>query len=120
LGVDPFGDGPANDLTGIQIQDRRQIDEAGLDSDVGDIGNPDLIDLIDLPFLEKIPKDRQVVIGIGGFGKPTPSNGPEIKLLHDPPDTLGIHPDSNSLQRPFDAAIAIGGKLAMNALNLLA
>jgi len=118
LGVDAFGDGPADDLTGIQIQDRSQINEAGLDSDVSNIGNPHLIDPIDLPFLEKIPKDRQVVTGIGGFGKPSPGNGPETKLLHDPPETLGIDPDSVSMQSPLDAAIAIGGKLAMNSLNL--
>jgi len=119
LCIDTFGDGPADDFTGIQIQDRSKINEAGPDSDVGNIGNPHLIDRIDLPLFEKIPINRQVVIGIGGLGEPSPGNGPEIKLLHDPPDTFGIDPDTGSVQRPLDAAIAIAGKLAMNAFDLL-
>ena len=44
LRVDVCGDGPANDPTRIQIQNRRQINEAGSNPDVSDIGDPDLVD----------------------------------------------------------------------------
>jgi hypothetical protein len=59
------------------------------------------------------------VAGIGSVDKRAPRDWPEIVFLHDAPNALGIDRNARPLQRTFDAAVAIAGKLRMNLFNLM-
>src|SRR4026207_631188 len=72
FGVDALGNSPTDNFAGVEIQNRRQINEAGTNPNVSDVGNPDLVHSTYLTVLEQVPIDRQRVVGIGGAGGAAP------------------------------------------------
>jgi hypothetical protein len=76
IGVDLERDGPAHDSARKEIQDYGQVDEAGANPDVGDVGYPHLVDSGDAPAWQKILGVAEVVVGIGRLDlPPAPNHG---------------------------------------------
>ena len=67
LGIDLLRERPANHLSGKQIQNHRQIPKARENSNIGDIGYPDLISLPYIEPLEQIGIDPITVITVSGL-----------------------------------------------------
>src|SRR5581483_521916 len=66
LSIDALGDRPADDLARVAIQDSRQEDKPLEDSNVGDIGDPGLVESGQDLVCQEIGIDLVVVIRIGG------------------------------------------------------
>ncbi len=64
--IDTPADGVAHHAARPGIEDRRQVDEAAGNRDVGDIGDPQLIGAGQADMLGKVCEDRAIVIAIGG------------------------------------------------------
>ena len=71
-GVDAAADGVADDAARPGVEDGRQIDEAGRDGDVGDVGDPELVRARRHYVLGQVREDRPVVVAVGG-GHKTPA-----------------------------------------------
>ena len=120
LGIDAPGNRPADNLAGIEIQNRCQIDEAGTNADVSDVGHPNLIDRTHLSFFDQIGINRQRMTGIGRSDEPAPGDGPKTELIHHTPNPFGIDRSSTTIQFTLDSAIPIARKLGMNIVDLTA
>src|SRR5882724_1338845 len=70
LGIDLLRERPANHPSGKQIQNHGQIQKARENSNIGDIGYPDLISLPYLEPLEQIRIDPITVITVSGLYPP--------------------------------------------------
>src|SRR3989338_9067801 len=66
--IETSGDSISNSPPRKGIQDRRQIDKAGPDANIGDIGKPDLIQLSDIHLLNEIGISGKAVLAVGGIG----------------------------------------------------
>ena len=64
--VDVAREGIAHDPAGKEIQDDRQIHEAALDADVGDIGHPDLVGTRDEQVLHEVGIDPMGMVAVRG------------------------------------------------------
>ena len=71
-GVDAAADGVADHAPRPSIENGRQIDEAGRDGDVGDVGDPQLVRAGRHYVLGQVREDRPIVIAVGG-GHKTPA-----------------------------------------------
>ena len=110
---------PADDLAGIEIQNRRQVNEAGTNPDIGDVGDPNFIHCPYLTVLDSIRMNRQTVVGIGGADKRAPSDWPQIVLFHDAANAFGVGRHAATIQLNRDSAVAVAGKFVMNPFDLL-
>jgi hypothetical protein len=110
---------PADDSTRIQIQNRRQVNEAGSNPDVSDIGDPDLVDSAHLTVLDEVRIYRQRVAGIGRTYKRAPGDGPEPELSHHAAYTFLIHIKTTAFQRASEPPISVARKFLVNAFDLL-
>ena len=76
LGIDPFGDRPADDLARVAIQDSGQEDKSLADANVGDVSHPGLVNSRQRLLCQKIRIDLVVMIRIGGGDlKALPADG---------------------------------------------
>ena len=72
-GIDPPAERVAHDAARPRVHDRREVDEAAEDGDVGQIGNPELVRAIDLALPGAIGEDRFVMIAVGGGDEAAPA-----------------------------------------------
>jgi hypothetical protein len=119
FGVDALGNSPTDNFAGVEIQNRRQINEAGTNPNVSDVGNPDLVHSTYLTVLEQVPIDRQRVVGIGGPDEPAPEDWAQTEYFHNAPNTFGIGGKPAPLELALDATVAIAGEFLLNAFDLL-
>src|SRR4030095_3278137 len=70
LSIDLLREPPANHLAGKQIQNHRQIQKSRENSNIGDIGYPDLISPAYLEPLKQIGVDPIAVITVSGLYPP--------------------------------------------------
>ena len=71
-GIDASTDGIADHASRPGIENGGQIDEAGRDGDVSDVGDPELVRTRRQHVLGKVGKDRPVMVAVGG-GHKTPA-----------------------------------------------
>src|SRR5262245_56691570 len=119
FGVDAFGDGPTDDATRIEVQNRSQVHEAGSNPNVSDIGHPDLIDSAHLAVLGEIGIDRQSVAGIGRPHKRAPRDWPQPELFHHATYAFLIHFLATAFQLRRYPPITVARKFFVNAFDLL-
>jgi hypothetical protein len=63
--------------------------------------------------------DWQLVMRIRGPDERASGSRPQAELFHDAPNAFPIGGNAAALEFPLDSAIAITGKLFMNAFDLL-
>lgn len=117
--IDAFGDRPTDNFSGVEIQNRSQINEGGSNPDVGNIPDPHGVDRANLAFLKQIRMDRQGVTRVGGSNERAPGNRPQTELFHDAPNAFTIDLNPAALELSLDTAIAVPGELFMNLFDLL-
>ena len=103
----PAAEGVADDPPRPGVEDDREIDEAGGDGDVGDVGHPELVGAVDLEVLGDEREDRPVVIAVGGAGEARPAPWIEGVLAASPSDLLGIDHLAPVAQLGADPAVAV-------------
>jgi hypothetical protein len=89
--VDPPADGVANGPPRPRVHDQGDVDEAGDDGDVGQVGEAHLGRAIDGELASPIGKDRQVVVAVGRGDEPSTSQRVEAVLAHRPLQLLAVH-----------------------------
>ena len=119
LGAHLPADGVADDPARPGIQDHGQIDEAGGDAKVGDVGDPQLIGAARRHVLGKIDEDRLVMVAVRGSHEPTPRANLQALLAHDPSDPLAIDQASFGAQLGRNAAIAVTRELGTDLAHTL-
>ena len=62
--IDGSADGVADNATRPGVENHGDINEAHGDSDVSDVGDPELIGAVDDPVLGQITEDRMVVVAV--------------------------------------------------------
>src|SRR5438876_5474256 len=112
-GVDRAADRIAHHATRPGVENRRQIDEAGRDRDIGDIRHPQLIRTVDDQIAGAIGKDRAVMIAIGRGHVAAPALRQQVALAHQPPNLLMI--DDDALMPEFGADTPITVSLELIA-----
>jgi hypothetical protein len=68
-GIDTSADGIADHAARPGIENGRQIDEAGRDGDVGDVGDPELVGSCQHNVFRQVGEDRPVMVAVGGDHK---------------------------------------------------
>src|SRR5437870_6898653 len=96
-----------------------QVDEAGSDPNVSNIGDPDLVDGVHLTVLDEIGIDRQSVAGIGRTHKRPPRDGLQPELLHHAAYTFLVHFMATAFQFTFYPAISVAREFRLNAFDVL-
>ena len=88
LGVHRLTEVPAQDLSAVQINDRRQVDHPPVKLDVGDIRSPDLIDIGNGLPSEQIRVLLEFPFRRPGGLKPGPKSFETQPLVHEPDPLL--------------------------------
>ena len=91
LGIDVFGDRPADDAAREQIEDHRQIHEAVADADVGQIRRPGLVDPREAASRQPVRVHPVRMVRVGGVDEGALDLGVQRKLLHDPANAPLAH-----------------------------
>ena len=92
---------------GMRIQDDGQIDETGLDGDIGDVPDPELVRAMDLETLGNIGVYGAVVTAVGRNHIAAPPPWIQTVLAHDAPHLLRVHDELAVPQLGCDTAISI-------------
>jgi hypothetical protein len=91
----------------MRIQHHRQIDELLLQTHIGDIGHPQLVDITQLQVLGQVRIHPKVVLRVRSDHKLPLPNGQQIVFSHQAPHLLGSHHQALPPQQHCDATIAI-------------
>ena len=112
--------GPANDLPGIEIDDRCQEQPALPGADIGDVRDPALVGSGRCEvLLQQIRGDRLVVVRIRGGDELAPGEYGDPGGFHQPLHALLAHRCAVCLQLMVDARTAIGlSALPMDGLDV--
>ena len=89
-GVDRAADRVADHPARPGVEDDGEIDEAGRDGDIGDVGDPELVRPVRRHVLGKIREDRPVMVAVGGGDKAPAAPAAEGVLAHQPAHLLVI------------------------------
>jgi hypothetical protein len=106
-GVEAAADRIADDAAGPGVEDHGDIDEAGGDRDVGQVGRPELVRAVDLEVARDEREDRPVVVAVGGAGETPSSPRVEVVLAHQAADLLGIDDMAAVAEFGADPAVAV-------------
>src|SRR4030042_2030502 len=115
--IEPGGDGITDYPPRKGVQDRRQIDEAGPDANIGDIGKPHLVQAADISPFDEIGIPGEAVFAVGGFRPAALDPAEQIALPHQPPYLLVVYQPPVSLQLLRYPPVALGGKLKTDSLD---
>src|SRR6266700_6752720 len=113
---------PADDPSGVEVQDRGQIEPALISLDVGDVGQPNTVWRVgDEVAVKQVWSDREVVPTVGGPHLARPRHdGPDAVMAHQSLDSAPACPTALSLQFFMDTGAAItSAVVAMDALDVL-
>src|SRR5260370_792975 len=88
--MDRVADRVADDGAGPGVQDYRDIGESSFESDVGDVGKPELVRAVDRQLPGPIWKNRLVMITVGGGDIASASARLKIVFAHQPSDFLVV------------------------------
>ncbi|MDT4815920.1 hypothetical protein FQZ97_489580 [compost metagenome] len=80
--VDTPTDGVTDDQPGPGIEDDRDVDEAGWQRDVSDVGNPKLVGAGRHDVLRQVREDQAIMIAVGGGDEPAANFRMQIVLTH--------------------------------------
>jgi len=113
-GVEVVGAGPADDAAAVQIEERGDVEEALLGRNVGDVGDPDLVDTGDQRLVpEQIGGDGSAVAAVGGAGlAAAPGAAGELLLAHQPGDAPAADLAALLAQLLAHARAAVGAAAA--------
>ena len=106
-----------NHLTGIGIQYCRQEDKAGTDANVGDIGNPGLVQPANSHSPNQVRIDRELMVTVRSGNPLTIDTAEQITLPHQTQDFLVVDQLPLVFQLMGNPAVAIPGKLKAYSLN---
>ena len=81
----------AHNPSRVEVQQGGEIDEAGTNTDVGQIRNPHLINGAHLAVLKQVRIDPQGMPRICRTDEPAPAERPQAELFHDPSNAFLIH-----------------------------
>jgi hypothetical protein len=109
----------ADDSTRKKVENRGQVNEAGSNPDVGDIGDPDLVDSAHLAVLDEVRIDRQRVAGIGRPHKRAPRDGLQSELFHHATDAFLVNAQATAFHLTREPPISVARKFLVNAFDLL-
>ena len=89
------------------IEDGSEIDEAGGDANISDIGDPELVRAVERHALCSIWEDRFVMVAVRRYDDPPPSPRLELVLAHEPAHFLAIDDNALLAQRRSDPSVAV-------------
>ena len=120
--LEMVGERPADHLARVSVQNDGQIDELRRQSDVGDVGDPDLIDPGRDQPAHEIGNDRKLMPAVGRVGNERlGAQTQQIVLAHEPPDMLVIDLQAmDAPEIPTDPPIAVEAVFERDLLNLVA
>src|SRR5215831_9260811 len=93
------------------VENGSQIDEAGADGDVRDVGHPELVRTVHNPVAGEVREDGPVVVAVGRGHEPLTALGLQVVLTHETADLLGIDENAAMAQLGANPAIAVGLEL---------
>jgi len=117
--VDAPRDRIAHDLAAARIEDGRQIAEPGLDADVRKVRHPHEIRAARNHVAIKVREDRRVVVAVGGANEAPTWLDAQTVQPHEARDPLVIDEVTAAAQFMDHTAIAVAGKLILDALDKL-
>jgi len=95
----------------VHVQNNGQIDKGREDSNIGDIGKPNLIDGGGHQIANHVGKDRIWVIALSSLGPSSSGTAEKIVLPHHPKHSLVIDPQTLTVKNSGYSPIPISGKL---------
>src|SRR5215203_1495228 len=102
---------PANAPAGVGIQDRRQVAEGFGQPDVGDVGDPGLVEPVEICVLDEVRVDPERVSRVGGWHKTAPDLTQERLLAHHPQHSLVIDFEASSVKLDGNPTVAVAREL---------
>jgi len=115
--VDAHGDCVAHGLATASVQDDCKVAEPDSDSNVGDVRNPDQIQLGRNHVAVEVGEDRSVVIAVGGSNEAAPTLDPQAMLGHDTRDALMVDGMVAPTQFVCDASVSVAWQLVLDAAD---
>jgi len=105
------GQGIADSLPRIHVQDDREIHKTDKDMNVGDIGNPDLIYGGYFDVSDQVRIDPEPVIAVRCFHPFLPGTALQSLLPHDPGHLLVVDSPSFLVELQRNPSVSVTGKL---------
>jgi hypothetical protein len=105
--VEAAADRVADDAARPGVENDGEVDEAGGDGDVGQVGHPELVRTVNFEVTGDERIDRSGVVAVGGAGETPSSARGEVVLAHQPADFLGVDDMTAVAELGTDAAIAV-------------
>jgi len=115
--IEPGGDGITDYPPRKGVQDRRQIDEAGPDANIGYIGKPHLVQAADIGPFDEIGIPGEAVFAVGGLRPVALDPAEQIALSHQPQHPLVVYWPLFPFQLLRYPPVTIAWKLKTNSLN---
>jgi hypothetical protein len=115
--VDGSADGVADDAARPGVENHGDINEARRDSDVGDVGNPELIGAVDDFVLRQISEDRMVMVAVRRRHIAPTHAGLKIVFAHEALDLLVIDCEALLAKGGLDAPPTIAFELVADGAH---
>src|SRR5277367_3425112 len=98
---------PAYNLAREAIEDHRQVDQLALQTNVGDVGYPQLVDTRHLHTASPVQLDLPLVVRVRGDHEPLRLNGQQIIVPHHSCHLLAAHLYAAAVQFCSDPSISV-------------
>ena len=120
-GLEMVGERPADDLARKGVEDDGEIDEGLRQTNVGDVGDPDLIEAGGLEPAHEVGPDRVVVFAHRGLrNERFCPQRQEVVFAHEPRHALVVDDHAAAEQLALDPSIAVMAILERDAVNEIA
>src|SRR5215207_8698671 len=116
-GVNRAADRIAHHATRPSVQDRRQIDEAGIDRLIGDICDPELVGTVDDQIASPIGKDQAVMIAVRRSYVTASALWLQVMLPHQPANLLMVDYDALVTKLGAQAPVSVCLELVADRLH---
>src|SRR5512135_2956258 len=103
---------PAPDRAGEHVHQHCQIHELLPQSNVGDVGHPDLFGTLHFQAIDQVRVPGERVVAVGRPWPPLRGIARDAQLVHQPPHPLGVDRMTPAVKHPCQPAVAVGRPLS--------